>query len=66
MVGARGDIILERRGIKIPANEFYPNEIRNLFLIKFMDRKVMGAKGGKGRHSEREKTCVCLFVCLFD
>lgn len=41
-----------------PDHECYPNEIRNLFLIKFMDWKVMGAKGGKGKSSERGKTCV--------
>lgn len=32
---------------------FYSNEIRKLFLIKFMDWKVMDAKGGKGKNSKR-------------
>lgn len=42
-----------------PDNECYPNEIRNLFLMKFMDWKVMGAKAGReGKNSERGKPCV--------
>jgi len=55
VVGAQDDIILEIR--KIPDNVFYPNEIRNLFLVKCMDWVVIGAQRGKGKCSERGRTC---------
>lgn len=37
-----------------PDNECYPNEIRNLFLMKCMDWKVMGAKAGRERIQKEE------------